>query len=217
MRVVIDAEGYVPRVAGYVSVDDEPRWCRLDTELSPPHSVFGRVRDAAGIGLEGVDVRLDVVSPPEGGRYEVTQDLTIKTAADGRFRFDGLPTGGTSVWVSKPGYCRPGLGASVTTPASDLELTMIPSAQLEIRVDFGEKSPPPGYVVHFEPEGGGGPGTYGGSGTINAQHEIQFKDVPPGRYTLRGRPNPGSDSEETGPVTVELEPGQSTQVTLKAK
>jgi hypothetical protein len=41
--------------------------------------------------------------------------------------------------------------------------------------------------------------------------------VPPGRYILSGRPNPGSDAEETDPVTVDLEGGQVSEVTLKAK
>ncbi len=46
---------------------------------------------------------------------------------------------------------------------------------------------------------------------------MAFAIVPPGRYVLRGRPNPGSDAEETEPVTVDLKGGQAAEVTLKAK
>ena len=66
-------------------------------------------------------------------------------------------------------------------------------------------------------EGGEVVGSYGGSGNIDARNQMTFKTVPPGRYVLRGRPNPGSDAEETGPVTVDLKGGQTAEVTLKAK
>ena len=44
-----------------------------------------------------------------------------------------------------------------------------------------------------------------------------FQNVPPGRYLISGRPNPGSDNEQVGPVTVELKGGQTAELTLKAK
>ena len=72
-------------------------------------------------------------------------------------------------------------------------------------------------MVKIEPEGGEVVGSYGGSGNIDAKNQMTFEIVPPGRYVLRGRPNPGSDGEETGPVTVDLKGGQAAEVTLKAK
>lgn len=67
------------------------------------------------------------------------------------------------------------------------------------------------------PEGGEAVGKYGGSGNIDADGRIAFENVPPGRYVLRGRPNPGSDGEETEPTTVDLKGGQASEITLKAK
>jgi hypothetical protein len=72
-------------------------------------------------------------------------------------------------------------------------------------------------MVSLTPEGGDVIESYGGSGNIDARNQMTFEVVPPGRYVLRGRPNPGSDAEETGPVTVDLKGGQAVEVTLKAR
>ena len=57
----------------------------------------------------------------------------------------------------------------------------------------------------------------GGSGNIDAKNQMTFEIVPPGRYVLRGQPNPGSSNEQTDPLTVDLKGGQVSEVTLKAK
>ena len=72
-------------------------------------------------------------------------------------------------------------------------------------------------MVKISPEGGDVVGSYGGSGNIDARDQLNFAILPPGHYILTGRPNPGSDSEEVGPVTIDVKGGQAEQVTLKAK
>ena len=125
--------------------------------------------------------------------------------------------GTATIWVHKPGYCRPGLGLPIATPKGDVELQMMKSASVRVTVDFTGKERPEGYMVSIEPEGGEVVGSYGGSGNIDAKNQMTFEIVPPGRYVLRGRPNPGSDDEQTEPVTVDLKGGQASEVTLKAK
>ena len=94
---------------------------------------------------------------------------------------------------------------------------MMKSAGVRVTVDFTGKERPAGYMVSIAPEGGEVVGSYGGSGNIDAGNQMTFENVPPGRYILRGRPNPGSDDQETGPVTLDLTGGQVSEVTLKAK
>ena len=60
-------------------------------------------------------------------------------------------------------------------------------------------------------------GKWGGSGNIDAKHQITYSDIPPGRYVLSGQPNPGSTNDQTEPVTVELKGGDVREITLKAK
>jgi len=217
LRVVVAAEGYVPKVAGYARYDDQPRWQSYDCGLARAAAVSGRITDDAGQPLEGVDVRLDNVQPEAGGRYESPLGYTFKTDAEGRFGAEQVPRGTATIWIHKPGYCRPGLGLPIATPKDDIELRMMKSAGVRVTVDFTGKERPAGYMVSIAPEGGEVVGSYGGSGNIDAGNQMTFENVPPGRYILRGRPNPGSDDQETGPVTLDLTGGQVSEVTLKAK
>lgn len=216
-RVVIEAEGYVPRVAGYDAFDEQPRWRSFDTGLVRAGTVAGKVTDDAGQPLADVDVRIGDVAVEGGGRYESPLGYNVKTDKTGRFRAELVPVGTASVWIHKPGYVRPGLGPKITTPKNDVELTMVKAARVEVTVDFTGKDRPQGYIVHMEPEGGSKVGSYGGSGQINDKNVMTFDTVPPGRYILGGRPNPGSDKEETEKLTVDLKGGETTKVTLRAR
>jgi hypothetical protein len=215
-RVVIEADGLVPRVAGYAQFDDQPHWYSYDCGLSHPAAVSGRVIDDAGQPLADVDVRFSDVQSDPGGRYESPGEFTCKAGADGRFRHDQLPIGRATIWLSKFGHCRPGLGQPIKTPAENVELVMIKSARLRVRIDFGGKARPEGYLVQIEPEGGSAVGTWGGSGNIDAHNEISFAAIPPGRYVLHGQPNPSSGNQQTKPLTIELKGGRLTEITISA-
>ena len=217
VRVVVEADGFVPKVAGYARNDEQPRWQSYDCGLARPAAVSGRVTDEAGKPLEGADVRLGNVQPESGGRYDSPLEYTVKTDAEGRFRAEQVPVGTASVWVHKPGYYGPGLGLPIATPKADVELKMMRAASVRVTVDFTGKERPEGYIVSMKPEGGEVVGSYGGSGNIDARNQMTFAIVPPGRYVLSGRPNPGSDAEETESVTVDLKGGQASEITLKAK
>jgi hypothetical protein len=216
-RVVIEADGYVPRVIGYLKTDGQPQWHAYDGGLARPASVAGRVTDDAGKPLADVEVRIGDVTAEPGGRYESPQGYTCKTDADGRFRTDLVPVGRASIWVHKPGYCRPGLGQPIATPKEDVELRMTQAGRIVVTVDFTGRERPGGYIVNIEPEGGSAVGKYGGSGNINAKNQIAFENVPPGRYVLRGQPNPSSGDQRTEPVTIDLKGGQTSEVKLQAK
>jgi hypothetical protein len=216
-RVVVEAEGCVSRILGYGQSDGEPKWREFRGGLSRPGPVSGRVTDEDDRPLAGVLVRLDDMVVAAGGLYETPAGLQFETDQAGRFESFDVPIGKASVWVFKDGYCRPGLGLPVTTPALNLKLTMMQSAEVQVVVDFSQTVRPEGYYVEFAPEQGRRAGSWSGSGTIDASGAILFKNVPPGRYVIFGRPNPGSADEQTGPITVEVVGGETTKVVLKAK
>lgn len=217
LRIVVEADGFVPRIVGYAQFDEQPRWQSFDCGLARSVAVSGRVTDPDGKPMEDVEVRLDNVQPASGGSYEAPNDYKYRTDAEGRFKADQVPAGTASVWLHKPGYVRPGLGQPITTPKVDVELQMMKAASVRVTVDFTGKVRPEGYTVSIKPEGGEVIGSYGGSGTIDAKNQKVFEIVPPGRYILSGRPNPGSDNDETEAVTVDLQGGQAAEVTLKTK
>jgi hypothetical protein len=217
VRVVVDAAGFVPRVAGYARFDDQPRWQSYNCGLARAVAVAGRIVDDAGAPLPDVTVRFDDVQPESGGRYESSVEFTCQTDAQGRFRSDQVPAGKATVWVHKPGYVRQGLGKPITMPKADVDLHMIKAASLRVTVDFLGNKRPAGYIVSIAPEGGEAIGSYGGSGNIDAKNQITFENVPPGRYVLRGQPNPSSEDEKTEPTTIDLLGGQKVERTLIAK
>ncbi len=216
-RVIVEAGGFVPRVAGYARFDEQPRWQAFDCGLSRSAHISGRITDDAGKPLADVEVRLHDVVPASGGRYESPNEYSFKTDIEGRFRAEQVPAGKATIWLHKPGYCRPGLGQPVTIPTTGVELSMIRAATVRVTVDFTGKKRPPGFIVSIQPEGGEAIGTYGGSGNIDAKNQMNFENVPPGRYVMRGQPNPSSGDQRTEGVTVELKGGQAADVLLIAK
>jgi hypothetical protein len=216
-QVVARADGYVPRVVGHAQFDEQPGWHSYDSGLARPAVVSGQVTDDADKPLADVEVQLSNVATQDGGRYESAIEYNTKTDADGRFLFEQVPIGTATVWIHKTGYCRPGLGPAIKTPADDVALTMIQSAQVRVIVDFSATARPEAYIIEIEPEGGSKIGSWGGSAHIDANNQFSFYDVPPGRYVLTGRPNPGSEQQTTERVTVDLKGGATSEVTLIAK
>ncbi len=217
LRVVIDADGFVPRVIGHLKTDDQPRWQFYDGGLARPATAGGRLSDEAGQPLADVEVRIQDLTTSTGARYEPARESTIKTGADGRFSTNQIPIGKATIRLHKPGYCRPGLGQPITTPKEDVELNMIQAGRIVVTVDFAGKKRPQAYIVNIDPEGGNAVGTYGGSGQINDENQITLENVPPARYVVRGQPNPGSANQRTDAVTVDLKGGKTAEVKLSAK
>lgn len=216
-RVIVEADGYVPRIAGYAQLDNQPSWRSYDCKLARATHVSGLVTDDAGKPLPGVSVRLaDVVADSADGRYESPAEYTSTTDGQGNFRLDQVPAGKATVRLHKSGYCRPGLGQSIVVPIKDVALRMIKSAQVQVTVDFSGMNRPAEYIVRMEPEGGAAVGKWSGSGNINAGDQISFHDVPPGRYVLRGQPNPSSEGEQSKPIMIDLKGGQTVEITLTA-
>ncbi len=191
-RVVVEADGFVPRVAGYGQFDDQPRWYSYNGKLARPGPVSGRVTDDDGHPLAEVEVRFDhVVADGGGGRYEVPRDsLSTTTDADGRFRSDQVPIGHATIWMTKSGYCRPGLGQPITTPAKDVALSMQKAARVRVTVDFTGTERPAGYIAHIEPEGGEAVGKWSGSGNIDAQNQNLVPGCAPGTLCAVGTAEP---------------------------
>ncbi len=216
VRIVLLADGYVPRVVGYAKHDGEPGWHAYNGALLRPAAVSGRVADDAGKPLADVNIRLtDLTS--HGESYNASDEFNAKTGADGRFHFDQVPTATARVMLSKTGYCHPGLGPTIDTPASDVELTMKQAAKVKVTVEFADAKRPEGYMVDIEPKGGNVVGSWGGSSRINKENIVTFNDVPPGRYILRGHPNPHSPKQVSEPIPIDLQGGVTEEITLNVK
>jgi hypothetical protein len=216
-RIVAATAGYVPRVIGHLRVEDQPGWHEFNGELSEPGPVSGQVFDAEGKPLADVVVRLHSVTSTNDARYDSPNEYETKTDAEGRFRLDMVPIGTARVGLSKEGLVSPGLGKQIETPAADLLLGMSPAATLLVNVKFRDGAKPPAYMIDIEPAGGNKIGSWGGSSNVDEQNHVMFRNVPPGKYILRGHPNPTSDREITAPIEVDLQGGEVKLIDLKAK
>lgn len=216
-RVLVELDGYAPRLAGYVTADTQPGWRTIDCGLARAANVSGWVFDETGGPLADVRVSLSNIVAGDGAGYRAPTDYSTTTDAKGHYILKDVPRGKGRLSIYKPDYCRPGLGEEVELPANSVVLQMQRSATVTVTVDFGARKPKGEYIVNIEPEGGPMVGLWSGSAQINAENQHTFKDVPPGRYTLHGRPNPGAAREKTKSVTLELTGGQQHAVKLEAK
>jgi len=216
-RVVVAADGYADRVLDYAIFDDQPRWSQHNTALAKSATVSGRVTDDAGTPLAGVTVHLMHVVARGDVPYRTPSDLKDETDEQGRFEIEHAPVGEATVTTRKSGYTGPGLGTKIEIPAADVNVQMYRAAKVVVTVRFADANRPEGYIVHAVPEGGEAVGKWSGSGNISPAGAITFENIPPGKYVITGRPNPGSDSQETTPKTLELRGGETTEVSIDAK
>ena len=216
-RIVASADGYVSRVAEYLHVADQPGWRTSDYELSRPAIVSGRVCDADGKPLADVSVRLYDVATGMASTYDSPDGYETKSDADGRFRFEQVPIGKARIGLSKSGFCRSGLPKQIVTPSEEVALTMTAAAELHVTAVFDQADWPKEYLVEIEPIGRRAIGSWGGSARIDEKNQVSFHNIPPGRYTLEGHPNPTADRQRSEPITVDLEGGKTMDITLRAR
>jgi hypothetical protein len=179
-RVVAEADGFLPRVAGHDRFHGQPRWAAYDCGLARPGPVSGRVTDDAGRPLADVEVRFQDVVAGSYDPYGSPDDPSCRTGVDGRFHSDRVAVGHATICVYRRGYCRPGLGLSITTPAQEVKLSMLRSAGVRVVVEFAGENLPGGYLVEVEPEGGAKVGQWGGRGVSTKRIASPFRTSRPG-------------------------------------
>ena len=212
---MIEAAGFVPRIVGYAQFDDQPVWqpyeCARALRL-----ISGRVTDDTGKPLADVEVQLRTLRPTAAAatnrRMSIrSRPMPLATFARIKFLLEAPPSR-----PRKSGYCRPGLGQPIKMPATD-----VANHDEVLRTHHHRRLRrsrcPAGYIVMMTPEGGEAVGKWAGSGNIDAENRIIFRDVTPGRFVIRGQPNPSTADQQSKPVNIELKPGQASRVTLPAK
>jgi len=214
-RLVLWGDGYVPRIVGHVRLDGQPLWQSFDGQLSRPATVSGRVIDYSLKPLAGVKVELRDMTCHEA-EYQSPEDYSVTTDAQGVFQFERVPIGTARLQPMKEGYIRPGLGENITTPARDITLRMSRSGELRVTVNFGNQKRPDEYLIEIEPKGGNKVGSWGGSGSINADNTISFSDMPAGQYVVWGHPNPSNERQQTKRVPIDVKDGANEELIIQA-
>ena len=236
-RMVVAADGYVPRWVGDQAFGAEPGCYAYNYGLSRPGSVSGHVVDETGKPLAGVEVQLPggvtsvvdghygslndylYISKGDDRHFGSLNDYASKTDADGRFHLDQVPAGSATIQVRKSGHYFPGGKLSITTPTEDVALKMMTAATVHVTVDFAVTRAPQRYWVKIEPEGKAAVGAWHGMSPFDAgTYQARFQDIPPGRYVLQAVPmNSISADQSSKPLAIELKGGETAEITLRAK
>lgn len=69
--------------------------------------------------------------------------------------------------------------------------------------------------VQLEPEGGSKVGKWSGGANCEADGSFVFKNVPPGRYILTAKLNPGTVGKHEAAKAIEVKPGEVMEFELK--
>ncbi len=215
--VTVDAKGYAPKRVGFVSVNGA-FYQHYDVMLSAERTLAGRVTDAEGQPLEDVAVRLSSVIGLDGLGYPPGGKSTTQTDAAGQFAFDRLPPGIVRLSCRKSGYHYNSVLNVHDIGDTPLEIRMIRAGTVHVSVTDEEGVPIRSqFIVELEPEGGSRVGSWSGSSNVRPDGTVTFRGVPPGRYHIFGKPNPGRADAKTEVHTVTIVGNDEHQVNLQWK
>jgi hypothetical protein len=138
--------------------------------------VLGRVVDARDFPIEGALVRVESKNPRS------PTVLSAATAADGTFRFDGLPAPPYRLLVERAGYAGSSLMALTPRPGEEVRVVLAISASLAGQVlDQLRSEPVAGARVQLTPRAANeSPRT----ATSDVLGRFEFRDVNAGEYKV---------------------------------
>lgn len=214
-RIVVRANGYVPRIANEWNFENQLGWRRFDAELTRPAVVSGRVVDQDGNPLTGVHVRASGFAKKIG--YNTPEDNHATSDVAGLFRLENVPKGLAMMHLQKNNYCD-GYSYPLMVPAEKIQLTMYRSATLHIVVDFEGMEKSENYTLQLEPEGGASLKNPARFAKLDKNGEVTFGDLLPDRYIVYVYPEPyRPDVSETKFASVVLEADKTSDVVIKWK
>lgn len=212
-RISVSAEGYAPVVVGYEKLNAQSYREFNDIELSRLATITGQIVDDAGKPVAGATVRADDIMGINGLGYPLLNSAQATSDAQGRFELASLPTGYARLFCHAKNYFVP-IGQIIQTPAKDLAITAQTTGTVKGKVlDRDGKVPTGGVIVECNPEGD--PiGKWGGSMNVSPDGTFQFNGVPPAKYNMAARRNPGRVGEEAR-TTITVSAAKTAEVELK--
>jgi len=212
LTLKIRRPGYVARTIDDTNTEQN-LWKRYEVELAEGHRVSGIVIDDQGKPVVNVTVRLTEFLTPKGTPYAWLDTLAAPTTdSEGHFVVEGVPAGTARYYAHSEKHITVGLGEIHETSGKPVTLKVSGAGKMKVTVE-GAKGP---YIVNVAPVGGEKVGSWGGSSQLGEDGTCQFTHIPPGRYVVHGRPNPGTEAQRTKDVTVEVKGFETADVELKA-
>jgi 5-hydroxyisourate hydrolase-like protein (transthyretin family) len=208
-QIKVHADGYAARYQGNWN-NELPEYLKFTISLARPESVKGVVVDEAGKPVKGVKVSARDVLSAGGFGYSVG-DLSSTTDNLGRFKICSLPRGLISIRCEPTTvHLKNSIFEQYPVPSDNIKLVVTGTATIWGKVvDKDGKRPAGGIVLKLKPEGGNKPGSWGGSWTLSADGSFKMTGIPPGKYVISTRPNPGSSRFEPNAETITVKAGKT--------
>jgi hypothetical protein len=219
-RVHAAADGYATRLLGYATFRGDTLKEYPAASLAPAKELSGTVVLGDGKPIAGLTVRVDSLIGPDGNGYIPLDSPQAVTDAKGGFTFGGLPAGSCQLFVHGTGYTQKAVLERHTIPAPGFTIRMSASGNVRGKVTRnGEVPTDASYIANLTPEGGEKVGSWSGSMDIKADGTFEFTDVPPGRYTVTARPNPGPvlKGKDPNEKAITVEPGKTVEIEIDFK
>ncbi|HEY7116585.1 MAG TPA: carboxypeptidase-like regulatory domain-containing protein [Tepidisphaeraceae bacterium] len=213
-RLVAAAPGYAPRMLGYEELKDGSSR-KLTIELCKIVTFSGTMTDSQGKPVAGVNIRASNTMGIDGRGYPLPDAAETKTDAQGHFALPNVPAGYLQIWGYTPGWFQvEGLKLHAVPQPRPVELKVVATGTIRGKVIGKAGKPAGGGNINVAPPGD--PiGKWGGSANVGADGTFEFKEVPPGPYTVSTRPQFPEDPKDPNAVQIEVVSGKVAEVTVK--
>jgi hypothetical protein len=219
-RIHAMANGYATRLIGYATFRGDTLKEFPSATLAAAKQLSGGVALGDGKPVAGLTVRVDSLISADGKGYIPLDSPQAVTDAKGHFTFDGLPAGSCQLFVHGTGYTQKAVLKRHNIPADDLVIRMSAAGNVRGKLTRnGEVPTDQSYIASIIPEGGERVGAWSGGMDVKADGTFEFTDVPPGRYTVTARPNPGPvlKGKDPNEKAIVVESGKTIEIEIDFK
>jgi hypothetical protein len=213
-RVIATAIGYAPRMIGYQEIKDGTAR-RLVIELATAAKLTGTITDPDGKPVPNVKIRASNTMGIDGRGYAAPDNPESITDAKGQFTLADLPTGYAQAWAYANGWFHVDSLKLFGVPAtSTVAVQMVQTGSIKGKVVGANGKPAPGGTIHASPPGD--PiGKWGGSMNVEPDGSFEFKDVPPGPYTVSTQAQYPGAKPDPNAKQITVVSGKTTEVAIK--
>jgi len=214
-RLSISADGYVPRLLGYLELGHNALK-EYTVHLCAPAHISGNVRDTDGNPVAGARVRADNIVAMDGRGYLIPQRPEVVSDAAGKFELSGVPQGWLQFYVSAESHQMLDALKQYSVPSADIALHVTATGSIKGKVLKPDGNPANDAQVSVNPQGER-IGKWGGSTNVNAEGTFTFQNVPPGKYLVSANPGLAISGADPDGKLIEVKARQTAQVELLKK